>query len=159
MALILTFKQQPMDLSFPSEYDFEQIDDLTYKLISKANEEPITSINNSAFNSCESLESVAIPDSVNTIGNCAFSDCTSLKSVVIPNSVNTIGNCAFTGCTSLESIVIPNSVNTIGKYAFYFCTSLKIITINGQTTEYLEKYFRSNHPKIDLVFPDQFLLK
>ena len=35
MALILTFKQPPIDLIFPSEYDFEQIDDLTYKLVSK----------------------------------------------------------------------------------------------------------------------------
>ena len=96
--------------------------------------------------------------SVNTINHYAFESCKSLKSVVIPDSVKTIGFGAFASCTSLESVVIHDSVISIQKDVFSDCPSLKIITIDGQTTEYLEKYFETNYPKIELEYND-YLLK
>ena len=54
-----------------------------------------------------------------TIASGAFEDCEDLTAVSIPNSVVSIGNSAFNSCTSLVSISIPDSVTYIGAYAFY----------------------------------------
>ena len=81
----------------------------------------VTSIGELAFENCENLTSVTIPNSVKTIGNCAFWGCRGLVSVTIPNSVTTIGISAFQGCCSLTSLTIPNSVISIGDLAFAYC--------------------------------------
>ena len=94
----------------------------------------VTTIGNRAFGVCSSLTSINIPNSVTTIGNWAFSDCSSLTSINIPNSVTTIENGAFSGCSSLTSINIPNSVTTIGDFAFNGCESLTSINIPNSVT-------------------------
>ena len=102
----------------------------------------VTTIGDGAFEGCDSLTSITIPNSVITIGEGAFYRCTSLTSITIPDSVTTIGNGAFFDCDSLTSITIPNSVTTIGKNAFYGCTSL---TIQCNSGSYAEKYCEENN--------------
>ena len=74
-----------------------------------------------AFQDCESLVSITLPEGLTTIGYGAFRDCTSLASITLPEGVTTIGSYAFRDCTSLTSIIIPESVTSIGGYAFRFC--------------------------------------
>ena len=81
----------------------------------------VTSIGNSAFNTCYSLLSITIPDSVTSIGESAFSNCISLSSITIPGGVTSIGKSAFGYCHSLSSITIPGSVTSIGRSAFQNC--------------------------------------
>ena len=94
----------------------------------------MTSIGDSAFDSCTGLTSVTIPDSVTSIGDSAFDSCTGLTSITIPDSVTSIGNWAFEGCTGLTSITIPDSVTSIGGWAFFDCTGLTSITIPDSVT-------------------------
>ena len=57
----------------------------------------VTSIGDNAFESCEGLTSVTIPNSIASIGSGAFRSCYSLTEVTIPNSVTSIGSSAFNG--------------------------------------------------------------
>ena len=78
----------------------------------------VTSIGESAFDSCELLTSVTIPDGVTSIGKGAFSGCDSLTSITIPDGVEIIDDSTFYYCRSLSSIAIPTSVTKVGGYAF-----------------------------------------
>jgi len=94
----------------------------------------VTSIGNSAFESCSGLTSVTIPVSVTSIGNSAFEFCRSLTSVTIPVSVTSIGDDAFKSCSSLTSVMIPASVTSIGTWAFDDCSSLTSVSIPASVT-------------------------
>ena len=89
-----------------------------------------------AFDGCISMTSIEIPDSVVYLGGHAFGGCRSLTSIVIPNSVTAIESFTFSTCTSLTSIVIPDSVVSIGGYVFMGCTELTDIYYTGYRSQW-----------------------
>ena len=113
--------------------------------------ETVTSIDDMAFEGCESLREIIIPSSVHSIGKYAFKDCKSLQNVQLPNireikdetfrnckslseiilptSVSAICECAFASCDSLRVIVVPDSVKSIGRHAFDRCSSLETVVL------------------------------
>ncbi len=93
-------------------------------------------IANHAFNDCNNITSIVIPDSIKYLGDSAFQDCSSLSSVDIGDSVTSIGDGAFEGCYSLTSIVVPNSVTSIGELSFSECPSLTDIYFTGTEDEW-----------------------
>ena len=102
------------------DFDYSVLDDGTVKITKyigsaekveipeKINGKSVTSIGNYAFEYCENITSVTIPDSVTSIGFCVFSNCTSLTSITIPNSVTSISGGAFENCTSLTAINVAS---------------------------------------------------
>jgi hypothetical protein len=70
------------------------------------------------------------------ISDYAFECCNSLTDVNIPNSVTTIGQGAFCECDSLTNVIIPNSVTSIGIGAFGTCTSLTSVIFGGTTAQW-----------------------
>ena len=94
----------------------------------------VTSIDEGAFSSCSTLESITIPSSVRLIGSEAFAYCRNLKKVVNNASITTIDNRLFFNCGSLDSVIIPQTVTSIGWDAFYGCTNLKQIEIPSTVT-------------------------
>ena len=98
------------------------------------NEKAVTAIGSYAFDNCDSLETVILPNSITDIESSAFSGCTNLKSIVIPEGVISIGSSAFSGCGNLKSITIPNSVKIIGSDAFGKCDGLTSVTIPAGVT-------------------------
>ena len=95
----------------------------------KGQEYTVAKIGDNAFDGCQRLTSVTIPNSVTSIGDHAFDCCYDLTSVNLGNSVTSIGNYAFYFCNQLRSITIPNSVTTIGDHAFQECRFLDFLTI------------------------------
>lgn len=93
---------------------------------------PVKAIGIDAFEHCEGIKTVIIPDSVIEIHHSAFSYCTNLTSVVVGNSVEMIGYSAFGNCTSLTEINIPDSVTLISGFAFQDCTALESIVIGNK---------------------------
>ena len=128
-------------------------------------------IGDSAFEWCDSLTSINIPNSVTTIGDGAFWGCDSLTCITIPSSVVTIiGNPFFYWHGNLyneskafmyedhvlfnknkttliayrakeTNYTIPNSVTTIGEGAFSNCNSLTSINIPNSVTTIGESAF------------------
>ena len=94
----------------------------------------VTEIGLGAFEGCNGLTSVSIPNSVIEIDSQAFCNCSGLTSVIIPNSVTKIGTHAFAYCTALTSVNLPNSLKSIHEWAFMGCTGLTSITIPQSVT-------------------------
>ncbi|WP_034097314.1 leucine-rich repeat domain-containing protein [Flavobacterium psychrophilum] len=112
------------------ESAFEHCNNLTSVTIPNS----VTTIGEASFFCCTGLISVTIPNSVTTIENSAFDRCKGLTSITIPNSVTSIGEDTFAGCSGLTSVTIPNSVTAIGNSAFYDCSGLTSVTIPNSVT-------------------------
>lgn len=70
---------------------------------------------------------------VKSIGEKAFEDCNKVTHIVIPEGVTTIGYKAFAKCDKLETIDIPESLVNCDYDAFYDCGK---ITVNCYTSNY-----------------------
>lgn len=102
---------------------------------------PVIRIDSYAFDSCNGLTSVTIPNSVTEIGVNAFKTCYGLTSVTIPNSVTIIEPYAFYGCIGLTSVTIPNSVTRIGNHAFCHCGGLTSVILPNSITTIEDEVF------------------
>lgn len=75
-----------------------------------------------------SLSEVTVTTS-NTVGVCAFNLCENISVINLPETVADIGESAFNGCSSLTEFTLPNSVVSVGRGAFTGCSSLSSLTV------------------------------
>ncbi len=75
-------------------------------------------------------------DMVTSIGLLAFDHCNGITNIVMPDSVTSIAEWAFSGCSGLTSIEIPSNVTNIGYGAFGNCDGLTSITVAPDNTVY-----------------------
>jgi len=83
-GIIIGFTGEPTNITIPSD-------------INGVN---VTAIGDSAFEKCQSLNSVSLPDDITKIGKRAFSR-TGLSEINIPEKIISIGDYAFSYCASL----------------------------------------------------------
>lgn len=79
--------------------------EIPHKIKLDENVYSVTEIGEFAFDGCEELLNVKIPNSITCIGEEAFETCTGLIEIIIPNSVTYIGEEAFAGCSYLNRII------------------------------------------------------
>ena len=103
------------------------------------NDSPLEVIEESAFESCISLQHIYLPNSVKRIGDNAFRDCILMKSVRMSDNIEYIGEYAFYMCQSLKDITLPVSVEVIGDKAFAQCESLREVDIYATSFNKLGK--------------------
>ena len=94
----------------------------------------VTSIGESAFADCSSLQRVVLPQGIRSIGKSAFADCLRLNDIIIPQGITQIESCTFSNCSSLQKVILPPGVTQIGRSAFFCCTNLQHITIPSSVT-------------------------
>ncbi|MEI3228848.1 MAG: leucine-rich repeat domain-containing protein [Lachnospiraceae bacterium] len=114
----------------------------------------VTAIGGSAFNDCDSLTSVTLPNSITRIGSGAFAECGSLTSIKIPDSVTTIGENAFFECVNLTSVTLPKSITRIEENTFGDCKSLTSIMIPNSVTAIENNAFDSCSSLTSVTIPD-----
>lgn len=117
---------------------------------------PVTRIEPRAFQDCEKITSVVIPDTITEIDDYVFYNCTRLKSVTIPDSVTSIGLSAFRNCKRLDSITIPDSVTSIANNAFRDCKSLTSIKI-PENAYVADSAFRDCISLKTIMLPDSLI--
>ena len=86
-------------------------------------------IGHAAFQSCNDLISITIPESVTNIEEGAFGYCSGLTSIIIPESVQSIDRGAFFS-SSLTSVFIPKSIKSIDYEVFAGCPELTSISVD-----------------------------
>ncbi len=84
----------------------------------------VTSIGKSAFDCCENLIRVVIPDSVTSIGDYAFNSCYNLEKVIWHDNLTSIGDSAFCFCNKLTIDSLPANLLSIGEEAFGYNVNL-----------------------------------
>ncbi len=110
----------------------------------------LTNIPEYAFNHCESLTTITLPNSVKTIGANTFGGCYQLQTLKINSNVESIGNFAFSditpgtigltidcapshpviadelfwGNSALKSVTLGDGITNIGTKAFQSCTGM-----------------------------------
>lgn len=94
----------------------------------------VVAIGDTAFEDCNSLIEIKLPETIKTIGNWAFSGCTSLSRINIPKNVYSIGGGAFMDCYNIKELKLPDGIKTIEWLTFYNCYSLETINIPKSVT-------------------------
>ena len=87
--------------------------------------EGIESIGDRAFQGCQSLTQITIPNSVNSLGIRLFYKCAALKSVTLGSGISEICEYMFYKCEQLETVITSDSLESISNYAFRGCSALK----------------------------------
>ncbi len=94
-----------------------------------------------AFEGCDDLNSVVIPEGVVGIEALAFRECKNLLYIDIPDSVEKIGYEAFRYCYALERVKLPRALKLLDRYAFRECVSLSEITLPDDLTKIEDNAF------------------
>ena len=113
----------------------------------------VTSIGKRVFHKCAALKDVTLGSGITEIGEYLFYKCESLETVTVSDSLVGIGNYAFRGCIALKDFDFKN-VSTIGRYAFYGCASLQNIVLPDTVTSIGDYAFRGCTSATAIVLPN-----
>lgn len=94
-----------------------------------------TTITSNAFNNCQSLVSIILPEGLTTMNGASFGSC-KFSSIVLPNSLTTIYDGAFANCQKLTSLNIPAGVSSIPGRLGYGFSNLTSLTVDSNNQYY-----------------------
>lgn len=93
----------------------------------------VTEITNNMFERCQNLEHIYLHDGLKSIGDYAFQDCNSLGGITLPNSVTKIGKGCFSHCEYLkEGVTLSDAITEIPEEAFADCGYLHEIKLPAE---------------------------
>lgn len=139
-CILTKYTGREMNVIIPAQmdgYEVKAIGDKAFEgcqeMISVEIPDSVASIGKKAFCACPKLESVVIPDSVMEMRDHAFASCENLTSVKLSESITKLEDCVFWECGKLSEIHIPDRVKEICYGAFYFTNIKRVIIPDGVT--------------------------
>ena len=128
---------------------------------------PVTSIGDWAFDGCDSLTSITLPDGVISIGANPFASCEQLTRITVSPDHPTLATidgvlfekptrtlicypCAFT----VESYAVPQGIQAIGDYAFWGCSALTNLSLPDGITSIGNAAFSYCASLTSITLPD-----
>ena len=114
----------------------------------------VSHIGDYAFYGCKNLKTLELGESLESIGNVAFQNCNALTELIIPDKVTSIGNYAFNGCKSLTTLQLGENLKTIGDIAFYNCIALTELIIPEKVESIGENAFAYGQRLKKIVIPN-----
>lgn len=103
--------------------------------------EGLISIGYSAF-FCSGLESITLPANLTSLSSGVFNSCPQLHDARIPSAIKILPASTFYSCSALESVEISDNVEVIEPYCFEHCLSLKEVKLSENLKEIGEYAFR-----------------
>ena len=100
----------------------------------------VTWVGESAFEGCEKLTSIWLPDGVVELPAKLFCDCTSLREIEM-GAISKMGEKAFYNCQSLQSLTLGGSLSSVPASAFEYCKKLSQVNLPDGVTSIGEKAF------------------
>ncbi len=120
-------------------FAFNDCDDLTSVTVPNG----VTDIGMSTFEGCDNLKTVTMPASVKTYGARVFADCPSLLKAPLPKNLKAIPESGFLNCKSIKSMLTSAGVKNIGNDAFSGCEAFKSIKVAATVTSIGSRAFAS----------------
>ncbi|MGN1418668.1 MAG: leucine-rich repeat domain-containing protein [Acutalibacteraceae bacterium] len=93
----------------------------------------VKSIGDNAFEKCDSITRITIPEGVTTIGAKAFASCTKLETVDIPSTLLTCSYDAFNDCNTVTVNCYKSNYQFFTVYGF--AENVKVNVIDGELDE------------------------
>lgn len=91
---------------------------------------PVTAVGEGAFENCENITAITIPDTVTYIGSRAFAG-TSIAYIAIPSSVSEIGGQIFSVCGNLTEVAYNCDYGPSESGVFFNIPSLEKVSFGG----------------------------
>lgn len=99
----------------------------------------IQKIGERAFYACTQLTDINYTGSMKlgegVVENAAFEDCQALIRIILPQSISEVKSGVFIGCASLKEIILPKSVRKIGSYGLRTNSVEKIVFQGDEVPE------------------------
>lgn len=106
-----------------------------------------------AFAVC-GLEKIVVPENISIIGDYAFQECDKLTDISLPNTITAISRYMLSSCRSLKKLVIPEGVTTIYQYAISWCDSLSEVIFPSTLKEIKSTGFYRTDGLVNLELPE-----
>lgn len=113
----------------------------------------VVSVGKYAFENCNNLQSVSLPNSIKEIKRMAFLG-SGMETISIPDSVKTIGECAFAESNSLKTIIIPDSVTKLDGGVFMWDEELTSVKLPKNIALIEDEMFTGCEKLNNLLIPE-----
>ena len=106
-------------------------------------QEGVNNIMSSAFDTCDHIKEVHLPDTLYRLNDFTFTTCINLEKINMPKNLKEIGSGVFFQCSNLKEINLPDGLETIDISAFSNCKRLEKIELPDSITHLHSRVFQN----------------